>query len=91
MKRVAILAQVVVEEYDAGGNLLQASQPQQIQVAVLAPDALRGALGALAEQLVAAHWPGVDAPRGLIGAPDCDDGSGRRGGSVKGGGHTDGG
>lgn len=91
MKRLAIVAQVAVEEYDAGGQLIQATQPQQIQVAVLAPAALRAALEALADTLIASHWPQTAASLELIGTPDCDDGSGRRGGSVKGGGHTDGG
>ena len=64
MKRVAILAQEVVEEYDAEGQLIQASQPQQIQVAVLAPAALRAALGALADGLIAAHWPAQPGQEG---------------------------
>lgn len=91
MKRLELGAQIAVEEFDGEGNLLGASQPQQIRLVACSPEAVRRALGALADQLIAATWPQTAASQELIGTPDCDDGSGRRGGSVKGGGHTDGG
>lgn len=91
MKRLELAAHVAVEEFDGEGNLLGASQPQQIKLVACSPEAVRRALGALADQLIAATWPQAAASQELIGKPDCDDGSGRRGGSVKGGGHTDGG
>lgn len=57
MRRVALTAAVVVEQYDAEGSLVQASQPQQVQVAVMRPAALKRALGELAEMIAAQAWP----------------------------------
>lgn len=57
MRRVAVAATVVVEQYDTEGSLVQASQPQQVQVAVLQAAALKRALGELAEMIAGQAWP----------------------------------
>lgn len=57
MKRLELGAQIAVEEFDGEGNLLGASQPQQIRLVACSPEAVRRALGALADQLIAATWP----------------------------------